>query len=168
MEKQITNLKKEKIMKKLTTITMAFALTLLVSGFAFAMKDMDHGDHGDHGSMKAGDMGLHESIKVMEDNLHMMKMDVQTMKDPAKRKEAMTSMNKHMMDMHHGMAGVEHHAKQNNDKHMKASMKQLNQEMMITMKGMGVTKKNADKGIPMMMDGIEKMEKTIEKMKTMK
>lgn len=146
-------------MKKLTTITMVFALTLLVSGFAFAMKDMDHGD------MKAGDMSVHESMKVMEDNLHMMKKDVETMKDPAKRKAAMGSMNKHMTDMHHGMAGVEHHAKQNNDKHMQASMKQLNKEMMTTMKGMGVMKKDADKGIKMMNDGIHKMEKTIEKMK---
>lgn len=148
-------------MKKLTTITMAFALTLLVSSFAFAMKGMDHGN------MKAGDMSVHESMKVMEDNLHMMKMDVETMKDPAKRKAAMGSMNKHMTDMHHGMTGVEAHAKKNHDKHMEGSMKQLNKEMMITMKGMGVAKKDADKGITMMMDGIKKMEKTIEKMKAM-
>lgn len=148
-------------MKKLTTITMALALTVLMSNFAFAMKDMDHG------TMTAGDMNVHQSLKVMEDNLHMMKMDVETMKDPAKRKDAMGSMNKHMTDMHHGMAGVEAHAKKNHDKHMEASMKQINKDMMTTMKGMGVAKKNADKGIPMMMDGIHKMEKTIEKMKGM-
>ena len=148
-------------MKKLTTITMALALTVLMSSFAFAMKGMDHGN------MKAGDMNIHESMKVMEDNLHMMKMDVETMKDPAKRKAAMGSMNKHMTDMHHGMAGVEAHAKKNHDKHMETSMKQINKDMMTTMKGMGVAKKNADKGIPMMMDGIRKMEKTIEKMKGM-
>ncbi|QJB58455.1 hypothetical protein [Pseudodesulfovibrio sp. zrk46] len=149
-------------MKKLTSITMAFALTLLVSSFAFAMQGMDHGN------MKAGDMSVHESMKVMEDNLALMKADVETMKDPAKRKAAMGAMNKHMNDMHHGMAGVEAHAKKNHDKHMEASMKQLNKEMMITMKGMGVTKKDADKGIPMMMDGIHKMENTIQKMKSMK
>lgn len=148
-------------MKKCTTITMALALTLLMSGLALAMQDHGH----DHGHMKAGDMGLHESMKVMEDNLHMMKKDVEAMKDPANRKAAMGSMDKHMTDMHHGMAGVEHHAKANHDKHMEASMKQLNKEMMTTMKGMGVMKKDAGKGIKMMMDGINKMEKTIGMMK---
>ena len=146
-------------MKKFTTITMTLALTLLVSGLAFAMQGMNHGN------MKADNMSIHESMKVMEDNLAQMKADVETMKDPAKRKAAMGEMNTHMTGMHHGMTGVETHAKKNQDKGMEASMKQLNKEMMITMKGMGVSKKDADKGIPMMMDGIMKMEKTIEKMK---
>ena len=50
-------------MKKFSTIAIALAMTLLVSGFAFAMKDMDHSD------MKANDkaMTMHESMKVMED-----------------------------------------------------------------------------------------------------
>lgn len=143
----------------MTSISLALALTLLVSSFAFAMKGMDHGD------MKAGDMTAHESMKVIEDNLAMMKQDVETMKDESQRKAAMGAMNKHMTDMHHGMAGVEADAKKNHNGKMEAFLKQLNKEMMITMKGMGVTKKDADKGIPMMMDGINKMEKTVEKMK---
>lgn len=147
-------------MKKMTTVTLTLALTLLVSGLAFAM-DMDHGD------MKAGDMSVHESMKVMEDNLALMKKDVDTMKDASQRKAAMGAMKKHMTDMHHGMAGVEAHTKMNHDAKMEASMKQLNKEMMITMKGMGLTKKDADKGIPMMMDGINKMEQTVKKMKSM-
>jgi hypothetical protein len=146
-------------MKKLTTITLALALTLLVSGLALAMQDMDHGD------MKAGDMNMHDSMKVVEDNLALMKKDVNAMKDEGRRKAAMEAMNKHMTEMHHGMAGVEAHAKKNHDAKMEALMKQLNKDMMITMKGMGVTKKNADKGIPMMMDGINRMEKTTAKMK---
>lgn len=150
---------KEIIMKKMTTITLTLALTLLVSGLAFAM-DMDHGD------MKAGDMSVHQSMKVMDENLQMMKKDVEAMKAPAQRKAAMSDMKKHMTDMHHGMAGVEAHAKKNHDTGMEASLKQLNKEMMITMKGMGVFKKNPDQGIPMMMEGIEKMEKTVGKMKS--
>lgn len=146
-------------MKRLTTITLTLALTLLVSGLAFAMQDMDHGD------MKAGDMSVHESMKVMEDNLALMKQDVETMKDETQRKAAMGAMNKHMTDMHHGMEGVKADAKKNHNAKMEAFLKQLDKEMMITMKGMGVTKKDADKGIPMMMDGINKMEKTMEKMK---
>ena len=146
-------------MKKLTTITLALALTLLVSGMALAMQGMDHG------SMNAGDMNVHESMKAMEDNLALMKQDVQTMKDEGQRKAAMDAMNKHMTDMHHGMAGVEAHAKKNNDAKLEALMKQLNKEMMITMKGMGVAKKDAAQGIPMMLDGIGKMEKTTAQMK---
>ncbi|WP_319583514.1 hypothetical protein [uncultured Pseudodesulfovibrio sp.] len=147
-------------MKKLITITLALALTLLVSSLSFAMQEMAHGD------MKAGDMSMHESMKAVDDNLAMMKMDVETMKDATKRKAAMDSMNQHMTDMHHGMAGMEAHAKKNNNGEMEGLLKQLNKEMMITMKGMGMTKKDADKGIPMMMDGINKMEKTTAKMKS--
>ncbi len=148
-------------MKKFSTIAIALAMTLLVSGFAFAMKDMDHSD------MKANDkaMTMHESMKVMEDNLNMMKMDVETMKDPAKRKAAMGSMDKHMTAMHHGMVAVEGHAKKNHDKEMEASMKQMNKEMMITMKGMGKMKKDPDAAIAMMQNGNMKMEKTLKKMK---
>lgn len=146
-------------MKKMTTITLTLAMAMLISSFAFAMQGMDHGD------MKAGDMSVHESMKVMEDNLALMKQDVNTMKDASQRKAAMGAMKKHMTDMHHGMAGVEAHAKMNHNAKMEASMKQLNKDMMITMKGMGVMKKDADKGIPMMMEGIEKMEATVAKMK---
>ena len=148
-------------MKKFSTIAIALAMTLLVSGFAFAMKDMDHSD------MKASDkaMTMHESMKVMEDNLNMMKMDVEMMKDPAKRKAAMGSMDKHMTAMHHGMGAVEGHAKKNHDKKMEASMKQMNKEMMITMKGMGKMKKDPDAAIAMMQNGNMKMEKTLKKMK---
>ncbi|EGB15141.1 hypothetical protein DND132_1935 [Pseudodesulfovibrio mercurii] len=147
-------------MKKLTTLTLTLALTLLVSGMAFAMQGMDHGD------MKAGDMTVQQSIKVMEDNLALMKQDVETMKDETRRDAAMGAMNTHMTDMHHGMAGVEAHAKMSQNSKMDALLKQLDKEMMITMKGMGVAKKDADKGIPMMMDGINKMEKTTAKMKS--
>ena len=147
-------------MKKLTTITLALALTLFASGMAFAMQGMDHGD------MKAGDMSMSESMKVLEDNLALMKQDVETMKDEGRRKAAMDAMNKHMTDMHHGMAGVEAQAKMSQNGKMDALLKQLDKEMMITMKGMGVAKKDADKGIPMMMDGIDKMEKTTAKMKS--
>ncbi len=146
-------------MKKLTTITMALALTLLMTGFAFAMQGMDHGN------MKAGDMSVHDSMQVIEKNLNMMKMDVETMKDPAKRMDAMKTMNGHMTDMHHGMAGVEAHAKKNHDAAMEADMKQMNKDMMMTMKGMGMMKKDPDAAIKMMEDGNMKMEQTLNKLK---
>ncbi len=146
-------------MKKLTAITTALALTLLVSGFAFAMQGMDHGN------MKAGDMSVHDGMQVVETNLNMMKTDVETMKDPAQRQAAMSAMNKHMTDMHHGMAAMEGHAKKNHDTGMEASMKQLNKEMMITMKGMGMMKKDPDAAIRMMEEGNMKMEKTLMQMK---
>jgi len=146
-------------MKKLTTITMALALTLLVSGMALAMQGMDHG------SMHAGDMSLHESMKVTEDNLALMKQDVERMKDDGQRKDAMDAMNQHMTAMHHGMAGVKADAQKNHNGKMEALLQQLDKEMMTTMKGMGVTKQDPDKGIPMMMDGINKMGKTVEQMK---
>jgi hypothetical protein len=142
-------------MKKLTAITTALALTLLVSGFAFAMQGMDHGN------MKAKDMSVHDGMQVVEKNLNMMKADVETMKDPAQRQEAMSAMNKHMTDMHHGMAAMEGHAKKNHDTEMEASMKQMNKEMMITMKGMGMMKKDPDAAIKMMEEGNMKMEKTL-------
>ncbi|QGY41449.1 hypothetical protein GM415_15435 [Pseudodesulfovibrio cashew] len=149
-------------MKKLTTLTMALALTLLVSGFAFAMQGMDHS------AMKAGDMSMQDSMKVINDNIAMMKADVETMKDAGQRKAAMGAMNKHMTNMHHGMAGVEAHAKANHDTMMEDSMKQLNKDMMVTMKGMGMMKKDADKGISMMEEGIAKMEKAMHSVKGMK
>jgi hypothetical protein len=142
-------------MKRLTTITMALALTLLVSGLAFAMQGMDHGD------TKAAGMSVHDGMRIVEDNLNMMKADVETMKDPARRQEAMSAMNKHMTDMHHGMAAMEGHAKKNHDTGMEASMKQMNKEMMITMKGMGMMKKDPDAAIRMMEEGNMKMEKTL-------
>ncbi|CCH50212.1 hypothetical protein [Pseudodesulfovibrio piezophilus] len=145
-------------MKKVTSLAIVLAMTLLVSGFAFAM---------DHSTMDAGDMKMADSMKVMEDNLALMKKDVETMKDPAQRKAAMTSMNSHMTDLHHGMAAAEGHAKMTKNAHMEASMKQMNKEMMMTMKGMGMAKKDADKGIPMMMDSLNKMEKTLSTMKSM-
>jgi hypothetical protein len=146
-------------MKKLTAITTALALTLLVSGFAFAMQGMDHGN------MKAGDMSLHDGMQVVETNLNMIKTDVETMKDPAQRQAAMSAMNKHMTDMHHGMAAMEGHAKKNHDKEMEASMKQMNKEMMITMTGMGMMKKDPDAAIRMMEEGNMKMENTLMQMK---
>jgi len=159
-------------MKKITTITLAIALTLLVSGFAYAMQEMTPGtmNHGDmtHGEMKAGDMNVGESMKAMEDNLAMMKMDVEKMKDPAQRKAAMDDMNKHMTDMHNGMAAVEANAKMTKDAMTEKSMKSMNKDMMTTMKGMGVMKKDADKGMEMMMEGINNMEKTMSMMKGMK
>lgn len=148
-------------MKKFSTIAIALAMTLLVSGFAFATKDMDHS------KMKAEDMSMHDSMQVIEDNLNMMKMDVEKMKDPANRKAAMGTMNKHMTDMHHGMTAIESHAKKNHDKDMQATMKQMNKEMMITMKGMGMMKKDPDAAIKMMEEGNAKMEKTLNKMKGM-
>ncbi|AMK10798.1 hypothetical protein [Pseudodesulfovibrio indicus] len=147
-------------MKKVTTATLVLTLTLLVSGLAFAM-DMSHGD------MKAGDMTPAQSMKVMEENLQMMKMDVEAMKDPAGREAAMKAMDKHMTDMHHGMAGMEAHAKKQGDAGMQAHMSEMNKEMMTTMKGMGVMKKDADKGMSMMMEGINQMEQTMSKMKGM-
>lgn len=147
-------------MKKTTTLAVALAMTLLFSGLAFAM-DMNHGD------MKAGDMTTHESMQVMRDNLDMMKKDVAAMKDPAQRQAAMKAMNGHMTDMHHGMAGMEAHAKKSGDHKMEASMKQMNKDMMTTMKGMGLMKKDADKGMSMMNEGLDKMEKTMMQMKGM-
>ncbi|WP_157917343.1 hypothetical protein [Pseudodesulfovibrio profundus] len=41
----------------------------------------------------------------------------------------------------------------------------MNKHMMTTMKGMGLAKKNVDEGIPMMMDGLNNMEKVLESMK---
>jgi hypothetical protein len=147
-------------MKKTTTLAVVLAMTLLFSGLAFAM-DMNHGD------MKAGDMTTHESMQVMRDNLDMMKKDVAAMKDPAQRQAAMKAMNGHMTDMHHGMAGMEAHAKKSGDHKMEASMKQMNKDMMTTMKGMGLMKKDADKGMSMMNEGLDKMEKTMMQMKGM-
>ncbi|OIQ51402.1 hypothetical protein BerOc1_03355 [Pseudodesulfovibrio hydrargyri] len=152
-------------MKKTTTLAVALALTLLFSGLSFAM-DMNHGDMN-HGDMKAGDMSAPESMKAMQGNLDMMKMDVAAMKDPAARQEAMKAMNGHMADMHHGMAGMEAHAKKSGDHKMEASMKQMNKDMMTTMKGMGMMKKDADKGMSMMNEGLDKMEKTMMQMKGM-
>lgn len=146
-------------MKKITTITTALALTILLSTVAFAMQGMDHG------KMKDGDMSMHDSMMVMDKNLQMMKKDVENMKNADQRQAAMKSMNKHMTDMHHGMAGVEAHAKKNHDKAMEGSMKKMNKHMMTTMKGMGLAKKNIDEGIPMMMDGLNNMEKVLESMK---
>ncbi|MGE4423071.1 MAG: hypothetical protein AB7D39_12300 [Pseudodesulfovibrio sp.] len=147
-------------MKKTTTIALAFALTLLLSGLAFAM-DMNHAD------MKAGDMTMQESMKVMKENLQLMHKDVAAMKAPAGRAEAMKAMDTHMTDMHHGMAGMETNAKKSGNQKMEASMKQMNKDMMTTMKGMGVMKKDADKGMELMMDGINKMEKTMSTMQGM-
>ena len=67
--------------------------------------------------------------------------------------------------MHHGMAAVEGHAKKNHNKDMQASMKQMNKDMMMLMKGMGMMKKAPDAAIKMMEDGNMKMEKTMKKMK---
>lgn len=146
-------------MKKFTTITTALALTMLLSTVAFAMQGMDHG------KMKNGDMSMHESMMVMEKNLQMMKKDVAAMKNADQRQDAMKSMNKHMTDMHHGMAGAEAHAKKNHDMAMESSMKKMNKHMMTTMKGMGLAKKNVDEGMPMMMEGLNNMEKVLESMK---
>jgi hypothetical protein len=147
-------------MKKTTTLAVALALTLLFSGLSFAM-DMNHAD------MKAGDMAPHESMKVMEQNLQMMKKDVAAMKDPAQRQAAMKAMNGHMTDMHHGMAAMEAHAKKSGDQKMEASMKQINKDMMTTMKGMGLMRRDADKAVSMMNQGLDGMEKTMVKMKGM-
>jgi len=152
-------------MKKFAPLALAFALTLLCSGLALAM-DMNHGDMN-HGEMKADGMTAHESMEAMEMNLKMMQKDVDAMRDPAARAEAMKSMDRHMTDMHHGMAGMEGHAEKSGNADMAASMKRLNKEMMGTMKGMGLMRKDADKGLSMMRGGLDKMEKTVMKMKGM-
>jgi hypothetical protein len=157
-------------MKKITTFAVALALTLMLSGLSFAM-DMNHGDMkaGDmnHGDMKTGEMSGHQSMQAMQENLDMMKKDVAAMKDPAARQEAMKAMNGHMTDMHHGMAGMEAHAKKSGDHKMEASMKQMNKDMMTTMKGMGMMKKDPEKGMSMMNEGLDKMEKSMMQMKGM-
>ena len=88
------------------------------------------------------------------------------MKDAAKRKEAMGSMDKHMTDMHHGMMAVEKHAKDSGNKGMQDSMKQINKDMMMVMKAMGKMKKDPDAAISMMQNGNMKMEKILKKMKS--
>lgn len=158
-------------MKKCTLFAAIAALTLLVSGIAVA-SSMDHGSHGDtaaHGQPTATmqDGTMQDGMKTMNDNLDMMKKDVEMMKDPAMRSHAMDAMNTHMTDMHHGMATVEGHAKQKGDTAMQNAMKQMNKDMMTVMKGMGVSRKAPDKGIPMMEDGLREMEKTMTMMQGM-
>jgi hypothetical protein len=50
---------------------------------------------------------------------------------------------------------------------MEASMKQINKDMMTTMKGMGLMRRDADKAVSMMNQGLDGMEKTMVKMKGM-
>jgi hypothetical protein len=157
-------------MKKCTIFAAVAALTLLVSGLAVASSSMDHGSHGDtmQGGMKTmeGD-AMGNGMKTMNDSLSMMKKDVEMMKDPAMRGHAMDAMNTHMTDMHHGMATIEGHAKQKGDTAMQNAMTQMNKDMMTVMKAMGMSKKDPDKGIPMMEDGLKRMEKTMTMMQGM-
>tara|TARA_Y100001954_G_scaffold239591_1_gene316147 strand:- start:15942 stop:16400 length:459 start_codon:yes stop_codon:yes gene_type:complete len=151
-------------MKKMTTIAIAFALTLMVAGFAVAGSNMNHGDM----KMDGKAASMHDGMKMMKKNLDMMKMDVEMMKkEPANRKKHMGSMNKHMTEMHHGMEAVKGHAKKNHDKGMQNAMSQMDKDMMMLMKGMGKTKKDPNAGIPMMEDSLMKMEKNMMKMKKM-
>ncbi|WP_243545646.1 hypothetical protein [Pseudodesulfovibrio tunisiensis] len=158
-------------MKKITTVFLTLALVAMTAVPAFADSHMNHGsNHGEmsHGTMeKQGAASMHDGMKTMEDNLHMMQMDVDQMKAPEARKAAMASMDTHMADMHHGMMTVEEHASQSGNKDMQKAMKQMNKDMMTTMKGMGMMKKNPDAAIPMMTEGIEKMQKTLTHMKSM-
>jgi hypothetical protein len=163
-------------MKKLATLTIACALTLLMAGFA-AAASMDHGSHGDHdtaastmdhGATPTMDHGApsaapsaEEAMQAMQHNLELMKQDVAAMRDPAGRDKAMADMNGHMTDMHHAMAAMDGHAKHNGDTAMQASMKQLNKDMMTVMKGMGAYKKSPEAGIPMMEDGLNRMDSTM-------
>ncbi|MFH1913557.1 MAG: hypothetical protein ABIK45_04720 [Pseudomonadota bacterium] len=158
-------------MKRITILAAVAALTLLVSGLGIAASNMDHGSHGvatghgEHGTTPA--VTLESGMKTMTDNLNMMKKDVEMMKDPAMRSHAMDAMNTHMTDMHHGMASAEGHAKQTGDAAMQNAMTQMNKDMMTVMKGMGMSKKDPDKGIPMMEQGLEKLEKTMTMMQGM-
>jgi hypothetical protein len=157
-------------MKPITTLTLALALTLALGAPALAAST-DHGgmNHGsmDHNAMQAEGPApsMHDGMKAMEHNLHLMKQDVAAMHDPAARDAAMKAMNGHMTDMHHGMAAVEGQAKASGDGTAQAAMKQMNKDMMTTMKGMGLMKQNPDAAIPMMQDGIRKMEHTMGQLK---
>jgi|GEM_PF-3520510 hypothetical protein len=176
-------------MKKLTLFALALTLTLSMAGFASA-KGMGHGnDNGgmNHGSMNSGSMdhsnmssdsgmdhgnmnmegaaNAHKGMMQMETNLELMKKDVEAMKSAAGRDAAMKAMNKHMMDMHMGMKSVKDHAHSTGNTGMQKSMKRLDKDMMTTMKGMGLMKKNPDQAVPMMMEGLEGMESTVDSMK---
>ena len=150
-------------MKKIATLALALAATLLLSGLAFAGNmNMNHGD------MKSdGTMAPMEAMKTMEDNLQMMKGDVAAMKDETKRDDAMAAMGKHMMAMHHGMSAMEAHAKASGDAAMQQSMDELNMGMMDTMRGMGMMKKDMGAAMPMMNGGLDKMQTTMDHMQGM-
>jgi len=157
-------------MKKLTILAVAAALTLLVSGLAVAASGMDHGSHGHaegHGQSTSAPGSMESGMKTMADNLALMKQDVEKMKDPATRDQAMEAMNTHMTDMHHGMAAVEAHAGHGGDTAMQDAMKQFNSEMMDVMKAMGMSKRNPDQGIPMLEQGLGRLEKTMTMMQGM-
>lgn len=166
-------------MKKPTLFALALTLTLSMAGFASAgtmsNSNMDHGNmnHGsmENGSMDHGNMDMqgagnaHKGMMQMETNLELMKKDVEAMKSPAGRDAAMKAMNKHMMDMHMGMKSVKDHAHSSGNTGMQKSMKRLDKDMMTTMKGMGLMKKDPDQAVPMMMEGLEGMESTVDSMK---
>lgn len=158
-------------MKRITILAAVAALTLLVSGLAVAASGMDHGSHGhaaDHGQHAAAPGStLEGGMKTMADNLDLMKKDVEMMKAPAMRDQAMAAMNTHMTDMHHGMAAVEAHAGNTGDTALQDAMKRLNSEMMDVMKAMGMTKRNPDAGIPMLEEGLGKLDKTMTMMQGM-
>lgn len=156
-------------MKRLATLTLVCALTLLTAGLAAAASTMDHGNHGTHGAASstmdhgtpAAAPSAEEAMQAMQHNLELMKQDVAAMRDPAGRDKAMADMDGHMNDMHHAMAAMDGHAKHNGDTAMQAAMKQLNKDMMAVMKGMGAYKKSPEAGIPMMEDGLNRMDATM-------
>lgn len=167
-------------MKKIVMMSAVALLTLCLSGFALAAshaEGMNHGttDHGtmNHGTMDQGAMGhgagmsMEDGMKGMEHNLMLMKQDVAAMQDEAGRAAAMKAMKKHMNDMHTAMMPVKKHAEDSGNSHMQQSMKQIDMDMMTTMKGMGMMKKDPAKAMPMMNEGIDKMLQTMTKMKGM-
>ena len=154
-------------------VLLAFVTLMAFSTPVFAHSGEGHEEHSEHMTHgKSGHDGMtHDMVSSgdgMDQTRHFlmrMKGDVRKMETGGVSKTAMKEMNRNMMSMHGGMDALSRSVRESGDLKAKRSVKVLDQGMMSTMKGMGMVRKDPDKGVGLMKEGIAEMERALDQLR---
>jgi hypothetical protein len=143
-------------MNKVTPLILTFTLTLMVGSLTYAMDD---------GNIRPEYMAMRQDVLAMDNSMRRMKETVKALRDPLRCREALKDLDRHMTNMRTHMRKVEGYAELSGDMTMSNSLNNLDRAMTETMQGMWQCLRDKDKAIPMVQDGIDRMQSALDEIR---